>query len=152
MLKDVQHLIYNREHIKITEMFNNREFQNVTQLSFKKQLFQGLPGDPIVKNPPTNAGTRERSVREDPHPLEQLSLCATLLSPHCRACDPHPATSEVFLPQSPFSATRDATAMRSPRNAMKILSPTHCNQRKAHAQEGRHREAKVNNKQKNFLK
>ena len=71
-----------------------------------------FPGGTVGKSPPANAGDTGSSPGPGKilHTVEQLSPCAT--------------TTEPAL-QSPYSATREATAMRSPRTTMK----TQCSQK-----------------------
>ena len=49
----------------------------------KKKLFEGFPGDPVVKNPLANAGDTGLipGPGRFPHVTGQLSLCSTATEP-----------------------------------------------------------------------
>ena len=93
----------------------------------------GFPGGPVVKNPPANAGDigsipgwgRPLSIPPATNPVRH-SYCACLLEPR----EPQP------LLYSLHSATRDVTAMGSPRTTGKGSSRSR-QVEKACAQQGR---------------
>ena len=76
----------------------------------------GFPGGSVVKNPPANAGDMGSSPGRS-HMLRSNKACAPqLLSLRSRAHEPQLLSPRA---QSPCSATKEATTMRSPRIAMK---------------------------------
>lgn len=78
------------------------------ELYLDKTKTEGFPGDPVVKNPPCNAGDIGLIlVQED---LTYLKATKSL----CHNNEPVPGAQEPQVP-SPRSAKREATTMRSPR-------------------------------------
>ena len=86
---------------------------------FKCQ-FKGFPGGPVVKTTPANAGDTGFASwsRKIPHAMEQLSPCTTTTEPTCRA-----TATEARVPQGLGSATKEPSAVRSPRPAARWQPP-----------------------------
>ena len=102
-----------------------KEYQ-ATLLILLFNNFQDLPGGTVVKNPPAIAGDTGSSPGPGRfHMLQSNEACVPqLLSLHSRAHKPQllkPACHNYWSPhaQRLCSATREASAMRSPHTAMK---------------------------------
>ena len=100
---------------------SDRERQISYDISYMWNLKTGdrdFPGGTVVKNPPANAGTWVRAlVRED-------TTCHGATKPMCHnywACVLEPACHNYWSPHtySLCSATREATAVRSPHTTTK---------------------------------
>ena len=75
---------------------------------------EGVPGGPVVKNLPSNAGDVGSIPgwgTKIPYASQQLSLCAATIEPVLQRLGAAP--TEARGPWSPFSATTEATAIRS---------------------------------------
>ena len=117
------------------------------------KIFRDFPGGRVVKNPPANAGDTGSSPgpgrshmpwSNEAHAPQLLSLCSRAREP--QLLSPSATTTEICAPKSPCSATREATAMRSPRTTTKS-SPCSPQLEKAHAQQQRPNAAKRERKQ-----
>ena len=95
-----------------------------------KTVGKGFPGGSMVKNQPANARDiglipepgRSHTIQEDrtrprkiAHAAEHVSPCATTIQSVIQRPQlliPHATTTEARMPQGPWSAIREATAMR----------------------------------------
>ena len=132
---------------KATRLFNTLGTSLVVQCI--KIHLPGLPGDSVVKNLPANAGDADSILglgrfhmpqSSQAHKPQLLSLCSRVQEP--QLLSPRTATTGAHMPWSPFSTTRDATAMRSLHNATREKS-MHSNkdphsQKKIHCQRKGH--------------
>ena len=93
-------------------------FGNANQ---KSKNDTGLPGGPVVKNPPANAGdTGSIPVQEDPHATEQLNPCSTITQPaHLKPPQEKPPQWEVLAHRNSRKPARRNKDPAQPKNGTK---------------------------------